>query len=243
MMGWFPFVLLTLGVLGAVVAIVIGRLRDKKRTETLTQMASELGLIFTPQGDAELQQRMSDFELFSRGSSRRLTNLMVGETDDVRLAIFDYKYTVSSGQNSSTYRQSVAAIESPGLMVPEFAMRPERFIDNLGGLLGFQDIDFEEHPEFSNAFVLKSKQEDDVRLFFSVPILDYFVGQGGVCVEAAAGRMIFYRANQRVAPGQLKELLATAYEIYGLFTDRARELKTAGSWPRANSPDDAPESQ
>lgn len=151
-----------------------------------------------------------------------MKNVLTGETDEVRLAIFDYKYTTGSGKNSHTYLQTVASIESESLQIPQFTMRPEGLFDAVGGVLGFQDIDFDHHPEYSKAFVLKSEQEEMVREFFDTPILDFFAGKKGICVEGLPGKMIFYRGSKRVKPENFKELLADAYEIYGLFVDRGQ---------------------
>ena len=53
---------------------------------------------------------LSHLPLLSRGRARRLVNLIQGETDEAELAIFDYRYTVGSGKNSQTHRQSVALL-------------------------------------------------------------------------------------------------------------------------------------
>lgn len=220
MEAFLPFI-----IFGVIIAIVIGAVvavhrYEKKRTDTITAIAEELGLTFTPSGDAGLQSRLGKFGLLSQGRARKLWNALVGETDEVRLAIFDYKYTIGTGKHSHTHKQTVAAIESNSLQIPPFSMRPESLFDAVGGMLGFQDIDFDDHPEYSKMFVLKSPEEQAVRDFFDTPILDFFAGKKGISVEAFAGQMIFYRGNRRAKPEELKQLLADAYEVYGLFVDR-----------------------
>ncbi len=220
-MGDFlPFAFVILIFATVIIAFFLQRRHERRRTETFTELAESLGLIFYPQGDAKLQGLVSRFDLFKQGRDRKHSNVLVGETDEVRLAIFDYSYTVGSGKNASTYRQTVAAIVSPQLAIPSFTMRPEGFFDSIGGFLGFQDIDFDHHPEFSSSFLLKSEEEQRVREFFDIPILDYFAKHRGISVEAFADQMIFYRNNKRVKPDDVKQLLADAYEVYGLLVDR-----------------------
>ncbi|MEZ6095544.1 MAG: hypothetical protein R3C03_15155 [Pirellulaceae bacterium] len=214
-----PFLMVG-GILAAIGLFVWwAHVMEKKRREALAAMAEQMGLMYKQDGDGELHQRIGGFSLFNQGHSRKLYNVILGETDEVRIAIFDYQYTTGSGKHKTTHSQTVASLESPRLHVPDFSMRPEGFFDKIGGVMGFQDIDFEDHPEFSNAFVLKGPDEDRIRRFFNKDLLDFFAEQKGCMVEAESGRMIYYRKGRR-KPDELQTVLSEAYQIYGMIVDR-----------------------
>ena len=111
--------------------------------------------------------------LFSQGRSKRISNLIHGDTDEVALGIFDYRYTTGSGKNSHTYRQTVVCFRSPTSNLPQFALKPQSFLHAVGKLFGYQDIDFQSHPKFSKAFILRGTSETAVRKLFTADLLSF----------------------------------------------------------------------
>lgn len=208
------------GVVGLIAAIaVVAQQLEKKRTLKVEQVASGMGLTFAPQGDADLQSRLSGMGLFGLGRDRRLTNLISGETDECRISIFDYRYTTGSGKQTHTTKITVAALESVRLRAPVFSLRPENLFDKIGGLFGFQDIDFPDHPLFSQKFVLKGPEEEAIRQFFSRNLLDFFASKNSLCVEAIPGTMVYYVPGQRRKPEDFPALLEDAYKVFGVIVD------------------------
>ncbi len=156
-----------------------------------------------------------------RVAARKMSNLIQGDSGEVKIAIFDYQYTTGSGKNSNTHHQSIVALQSADLVCPDFSMRPEGMFDKIGSALGFQDIDFESHPKFSSLFVLQSSSEKAIREYFTPALLEFFEARPGISVEAQNGTLFFYRTRQRVKPHQIKDNLAEAYEVFGVMTDRS----------------------
>lgn len=71
---------------------------EKKRKQKLKEVAEEMGLSFSPDGDPHLLTRFSDFKLFNVGRNRQMKNLIQGDSGEVKIAIFEYKYTTGSGK-------------------------------------------------------------------------------------------------------------------------------------------------
>ena len=183
------------------------------------QHAEEMGLTFYPNGDAELLNRLSVFKLFNRGRGRKMKNLIQGDSGEVNIAIFDYQFTTGGGKNSTTHVQSIVALKSSQLSFPDFTMRPEGMLDKIGSALGFQDINFEEHPMFSQSFVLQGSDEEAIRKYFNQNVLDFFASKPGISVEAQGNSLFFYRARTQIKPDQIKDNLAQAYEVFGVLVD------------------------
>ena len=193
---------------------------EKKRTAALSDAASEIGLEFSADKDEDLLERMQVFSLFNRGHSRKMKNVLKAETETAKLTIFDYLYTTGGGNSSQTHAQSVVAMESASLNMPNIKMRPEGFFDRIGSALGYQDIDFDSHAEFSKSFVLQGQDEGAVREFFDNELLDFFTGVKGICVESAPGVFIFFRGGGRRKPEQIRELMDEGFEVYNALTQR-----------------------
>ena len=209
------FVVSLLGIFGW-----ISHKQEKERTAKIGQLAASMGLEFRPLGDLDLSQRLGILPLFKLGHSRKLTNLLTGETDECRISIFDYRYTTGSGKSTHTTKLTLAALESKRLRIPAFTLRPENFFDKLGGLLGLQDIDFADNLEFSKTFVLKSAEEEKTRELFNRELQDFFLEREGCCVEAFPGIMIYYIPRSRRKPEEFPSLLEEAYQVFGVIVDR-----------------------
>ncbi len=218
-------VLLTIAFAIAILLLVAGGIYysiqlEKKRRESLAQIATELGLTFFPTGDDNLMHRLSGFRLFNQGRGKTMSNLIQGDSGEVQIAIFDYQYTTGSGKQTHTHRMSVASLQSSELRCPDFTMRPENFLDKIGGALGFQDVDFESHPTFSKQFVLQGSDENALRQFMQPKLLEFFETRPGISVETQPAMMFFYRTGKRVKPEEIKDLLANAYEVFGYMVDK-----------------------
>ena len=96
---------------------------------------------------------------------------------------------------------------------------PKTSLTELARALGFQDIDFDDHPEFSSKFVLQGSSEPQIREYFNQETLDFFTARPDICVEAQSGTLFYYRVNKRINPKQVKDNLGEAYEIFGMMVD------------------------
>ena len=77
--------------------------------------------------------------------------------------VFDYRFTISTGKTSVTKEQTVFFMNSKELGLPDFYMKPEHFLHKIAAFLGFEDIDFEEFPGFSDQYHLKGEDEHYIR--------------------------------------------------------------------------------
>lgn len=221
-------VTVTAGVISLVIVIIlIVRHFEKKRTEALNAVAVEIGLVFSATQDEYLLARMQDFSVFNKGHSRKMCNVMKAEGETTTLAIFDYQYTTGSGKHQHRHSQTVVSIESDSLCLPCFTLRPEGLLSKLGAMIGAQDIDFDEHPEFSKSFVLKGDDESAIRDFLDIEKLDFFAARKGAYMETARNRFIYFRGKRR-QPDQIRELMTAGYTAFAMFGGRS---------PGGSSPD------
>ena len=195
----------------------------KKRTERFQQVAEELGLPFFPKGDESLVDLLDHLHLFSQGRAKKIANMLHGETDDVELAIFDYRYTVGRGKNSRTYKQSVIYFRSAAFALPQFDLRPEGLLHKIGGAFGYQDIDFDTHPGFSGSYLLRGEDETAIRDLFTDDLLAFFESQKKISVEGGGDQLVFYRAGKRIKPDEVGEFTQEGFRILHLFRGQTED--------------------
>lgn len=187
---------------------------ERARTQRFEALAVEMSLEFHPKGDGRVTALMGELRLFNQGHRRRTHNMLIGRTDDVDIAIFGYRYTTGSGKHQHTHSQTVISFQSPHLSLPKFELRPEHMFHKLGQAFGYQDIDFESHPDFSKRYLLRGPDEQSIREAFTPDVLDFFESKKGISVEAANDRLVFFRSGKRIKPEQVRTFMEEGFEVY-----------------------------
>jgi hypothetical protein len=203
--------------------ILFGRHMAKKRAMAMKAVALDLGLEFSPTRDDALLDGLQRFSLFSRGRNHQMKNAMKSRKDSANLTIFDYTYVVGGGKSTQYHFHTVLVMESDSLRLPVFTLRPEGLLDRIGGALGSQDIDFDDHPEFSKLFVLKGNDkgsnEEAIRSVFDRKVIEAFAGRKGVTVAGIPGMMVYMKGG-RQKPKEIGEFMNDGCAVFSAFAER-----------------------
>jgi hypothetical protein len=199
---------------GLLIAITVGVIviwrKEKERTEALRRVAALAGLTFTPTADVAELRSLGDVQLFARGHSKRVTNLMTGRLGDRQMAVFDYQFTVGSGKGRHTTTQTVVVLPSAKGSLPDLQMAPENPLTRIAEAFGYQDIDIESAPEFSRRYILRGADEAAVRAALHPSATSYFAGHEGWSVEVQSGTVGIYRADWRPKPEDVRTFIEDA---------------------------------
>lgn len=189
------------------------------RAEQLDNIAFQLGMEFNVHDEWGLINYLEDFKLFRRGFSKRISNILHRQDEMLNLStyIFDYRFTISTGNSARVIRQTVFFIESRKLGLPIFYMRPEHIFHRIGEFLGMQDIDFEEYPAFSSNYLLQGDDEDFIRASMDEPFLRFFSVENKWYLEGINYYLLFYRRGKLLKPEQIREFYTKGLEIYKLL--------------------------
>ncbi len=202
---------LVLAVAFAVVLVVVAaRRRARARTEALRRVAETAGFDFQPRAEVADLRSMGDVQLFARGHSKRVRNLMAGRLGDDQVAVFDYTYTTGSGKNQNTHSQTVVLLPSAKISVPDLQMAPENPLVRIAEAFGYQDIDIESSPEFSRRYIVRGADEAAIRAALYPGATSYFAAHEGWTVEVKSGALAIYRANRRVKPEDVRKFIEDA---------------------------------
>jgi hypothetical protein len=169
--------------------------------------ASTLGFAFAEHGSVEEMTAPAALPLFGRGRAKRVSNVLTRGSGDEEVAIFDYQYTTGGGRESRTWRQTIALFPRGAGGVPDFVLAPEHLVHKIGQAFGYQDIDFDSHPDFSTRYLLRGSDEQAIRRAFAPAALSYLEQHVGWTVEVRGETAAVYRAGKRVAPEDLPTFL------------------------------------
>jgi hypothetical protein len=197
----------------AVFLIISGYRGRQKRLQSLQSFATQNGWEFVPGAGVDYFPNASSYELFNplKGSSKKLTALMKKPHDGGEALVFDYSYKVhSSGHGSSQRECTVLAFRSPRLQLPYFALYPESFFSGLGELFGYNDIDFESHPKFSERFKLCGKDVTQVRQLFRPQVRAFFEDIETISADGGGDCLFLYTRNKVIPVEQLNGFISHA---------------------------------
>lgn len=167
-----------------------------KRKKDLERLALSAGLEFDADAAGLPYLENSGIDLFNLGRSRKSSNLMISSGAGAgKVYFFDYSYTTGSGKSRTTHSHTLAFFEFSSPIFPRFSLRPENFLDKIGDMIGFEDIDIDGFPAFSREYKLNGPDVAAVRAFFGPRITGYFEQNPGWRVQAAGQRIIVFKNN------------------------------------------------
>jgi hypothetical protein len=111
----------------------------------------------------------------------------------------------------------VISFQSSNLALPEFELRPENFLHKIGKVFGFDDVNFESHPLFSKAYLLRGANEEAIRDLFTPKLIEFFEANGGISLEASKDGLIYYRAGKRIKPTDVRSFMEEGFRVYGIL--------------------------
>jgi hypothetical protein len=196
---------------------------ENKRKEQLQNAADRIHFSFASEAESQLLDTLGFFHLFSQGYSRRIRNVMHGSVGDVAVTIFDYRYRTGGGKHSHTHYQTVVLFESERLQLPLFILRPEHLLHRIAGTFGYQDIDFEANPAFSDTYLLQGRNEDEIRALFDEQVRAFYTRHGNLCTEGGGQRLIYYQAHRRVSGEHIQDFLQEGLDVLALFVERGQD--------------------
>lgn len=200
-----------------VATFAIFRYLDYQRTEAVKAVADQLGFTYQQTSSQFVDSRISQSTLCSKGRDRRLKNVIKGRSDNIQISVGDYAYTTGSGKNKATHRQTIVILECTRSYLPRFSLVPENILHKIGNFLGYPDINFNSHPEFSRRYRLTGPDESAIRNCFAPNILAFFETHHNFCVEGIGSVFLYYKRDYTCQPQDWQKLINTAFRVYKQF--------------------------
>lgn len=194
---------------------------SKKTQQRLAHMeafASHKGLTFKAADDMGTIGFLRSFNLFGTGGRKKILRMAYKQDEYYNeLAVFDYRYVISSGNSSKVVEQTVYFRRDKGLGLPQFRLLPQRWYHKIYKYFGYQDLDVPESVKFSNNYILKGGDEHYTRKQFDGPILAYFEKNKGWHAEGDNFYFILYKPGKLMNYQDLETLHKAGEELFKLF--------------------------
>ncbi len=151
--------------------------------------------------------------LFGQGHSRTWRHEPSGTYNGMAFTAFEYVYTIGAGRSRSTHSQAMMKWESAGAKLPAFTLGPESFFSRIGQALGASDIDFEDDPAFSRAYVLKGQDEAAIRTLFTSALRAELASRPGQHLAGAGPTLFWWQYRGLPGPQYLPDFLTAGDRI------------------------------
>lgn len=202
-----------------VVAIlgVVDVTTQRKRPGAWQQLADEIGFCFLG-NDNDVLTRYSRLKTFSQGADRRFDNAIQGVVDDMLFTIGDYHAYRGEGGGGG-FGSTTCVVEMPSEVIPRCYLRPQLpFFDDVRVKLGYQDINFEDDPEFSNAYLLEGKPKAVVESLFDVEVRRWFTERKDQLAAEMRDHVLVLHRHKQLVPEEVKQFMQDIIELGALLT-------------------------
>jgi hypothetical protein len=216
-MGTFVIVIIVLGV-GALVYVFTERRRKRPRRDReaeLRVVAERLGFAYEREGDPFRQEPFLEQDITR--ASQHLERAFYGFPHFLRgacaagpVTVFDVWHggggSGGSSDASDPYKVTMAGFRLEGARLPPLRIYPEGRLDRAGDSLwkpvtdtvlqDWRDIDFDDHPAFSERYSLRSNDEVGTRALFTPALLEFWESlpeENRLSAAASGQSLVVYR--------------------------------------------------
>jgi hypothetical protein len=199
----------TILVIGLFLGISLGALAlahylAEARRKAFRAVAHQFGLTYYAKDPFTTVQM--PFRLFLRGSTRQVTNMLVGRGPaGGEIRAFDYRYTTGSGKSRQTHNRSVV-MSATGAAWPHLSVRNEDIGDKIFRMVGVRDHELESE-EFNRRFQLDTSDARFATALVDPAMMHLLLTTGLEDTVEVYGPWVLMCWRQ-VEPGRLPELVA-----------------------------------
>lgn len=194
---------------------IISRIYGQKRVKDLRKFAKKNGFRYHENDNILYWDDLSKFGVFQSGRNKKAKSLMTSKKHGIDWKIFDFEYKKGSGSHSRHHVLTVF-LAQPEDDLPDFQMKKENLLGKVSSALGGQDIDFEMNPEFSDKYILRSK-DPNIKMRFNSFVRDHFEENDfNFAIESMGDKIIFYN-EEKVKPSRLNRCLRKFSRIIEKF--------------------------
>ncbi len=168
------------------------------------------------------------FEFFRKHPIEYVHNVSSGLVEDYNLffRVMDVVFDEGALQAKTLYDTTLMVIDLR-MHIPEFVVDREELYDRIFSDSGFNDIDFEEDPEFSKRVLLSGTVPHLVRGLFTEPLRKFLLEHQQYHVEANTDQLLIFGDLKPLSSEEIKELYLFAYSLCSYLGQPKHEKKSA----------------
>ena len=202
------------------------KIRLTSRQQKLQKLAISHGWPYDPKINWNVQE-MGDFLFFDTRPIEFKKNIILGSYPDhgVDWEISDVTFDEGALLATDVYHTSIQSLKLPFEM-PVFSLEKEAFLDKVLELAGFDDIDFKDFKTFSDKFVLKGPNEDEIRKFFTPELIKFFEEGDIYHLESNGNELLVFKYLRLATPKEILNMVRYSHKLVKRLLSQLEKVKT-----------------
>ncbi|APZ47021.1 sulfate transporter [Polaribacter reichenbachii] len=178
-----------------------------KRQGSIEDISKKLNWQYDAFSDVEMKE-LPNFGYFKTRKIQKVSNVLSNNSS----TIFDVHFSEGELIAKRLVKTTMMHIHTKK-EIPNFTLDKENLFEHILHFVGYDDIDLDNHPDFSRRFYLSGKNENKIKDFFTDDLILFFESNQQYHISATEKGLLVF-GSERLA--SVKEIKALAYFGIGL---------------------------
>lgn len=171
-----------------------------KRQSSLLKISTDLGWSYTANQEEEITD-LSNFGYFKTRQINKVSNIISNDS----CSLFDVEFSEGEMIAKQVIRASMFYIKL-NKEIPEFTLDKEGIFEYIYHFTGFNDIDIDNHPDFSKRFYLSGKNQDKIKELFTDELILFFESNPYYHIEGSKDGLLILGKERLSGVKEIKAL-------------------------------------
>lgn len=174
-----------------------------KRQNNINELARDYNLDYDASNDKDIYF-LKQFIFFRTKEIDHIYNCL--SANNKTLTLFDIEYSEGEFIAKEVVRSSIMHLKL-NRKIPEFTLDREGFLEKIYGFAGFNDIQIENHSDFSNRFFLLGEDEEAIKDFFDDELVHFFESNPYYHIESNGSDLLIFGKERLASIKEIKAML------------------------------------
>ncbi|MDH5413822.1 MAG: SulP family inorganic anion transporter, partial [Flavobacteriaceae bacterium] len=174
-----------------------------KRQNNIDELARDYNLEYDASNDKDIYF-LKQFIFFRTKEIDHIYNCL--SEKNKTLTLFDIEYSEGEFIAKEVVRSSMMHIKL-NRKIPEFTLDREGFLEKIYGFAGFNDIQIENHSDFSNRFFLLGEDKVAIKNFFDDELVHFFESNPYYHIESNGSNLLIFGKERLASIKEIKAML------------------------------------
>lgn len=186
------------------------------RREAMGKIALVHQFAFVPKDETGLAKAMKAFSLFKHKSGK-ISNMLEKEVREIpgKVRVFDYKYTVHTGNSNATIIQTVFLLSSNSQELPAFKVYPRTFFHKIAAYFRKNKTpELIKDPAFYERYIVKTEEAAELKPRMNYDFTRLLKNGKNLRVESLDNHLLIYRDSKRLPVEEIMDFYELGLKIY-----------------------------
>ncbi len=195
-----------------------------ERQKNLSQLADSLEMEYTAERSLA-PHHYKDFPTLQSLKINYQENVMSKQLPSGQVQFKEFSLVEGGRFATMEFNLAAVVIDNLPFSIPSFSLEREHMFDKMMDAVGYDDIDFDSHKEFSDKFLLQGPNRKKIEEFFTDKLLDFFSEQPVYHVESNGSSVMIYSQKNMPDTTEIKNIISFSVDLLATIESEVAELR------------------